>query len=250
MLIGPTIGPNYSWISYDDKDLRDIYSANPKAGFQAGAMVSFRVQKRFFLTTSLVYASKGAEIKMHNQGENSYDATFKQTIRDNYIELPVLYTIEFKADFGQNKEFKWYFGAGPNVSYWLGGKGTLISSEINELNISKLDYKVVFNKKAENAKTDEMVVADPNRIQLGLNLAAGFVFEPLGYQKIMLLIRYELGHSFLSRDSDGVFGVDGMFYETEMAIRNQGFRVSLSYLVDLKTAERKKGKSTIKRRKL
>jgi hypothetical protein len=75
-------------------------------------------------------------------------------------------------------------------------------------------------------------------------VAAGFVFEPMGYQKFLLLFRYELGHSFMSRTTNGVF--EPVFYQDDMRIRNHGLRISLSYLIDTKIAERKKGKSTIK----
>ena len=115
---------------------------------------------------------------------------------------------------------------------------------MEEININQLHYRIVFNKDPELVAEDEMVVRSPNRTQLGLNLSTGFVFEPMGYQKIMLLFRYELGHTFLSGDTDGVFY--GVTYQEPMRVRNQGFRISLTYLVDLKTSERKKGKSTNK----
>ena len=63
----------------------------------------------------------------------------------------------------------------------------------------------------------------------------------------MFSVRYEFGHTYLAK-SDGNF-LDTYFYDP-LKSRNQGFRISLSYLVDLKTEERKKGKSTIDKRKL
>ena len=238
ILIGPTVGPNFSWTAFDDKDLKDVYDVSPITGFHAGMALSFRVQKRFFLHSSLIYSTKGKILKAEN------DPLFRNEVRYKYIELPILYTVEFKGNLGGNKEYKWYFGAGPNVSYWLGGRGKFSSSDLSEVGIGELDYKVVFNKDPEDVEDDEMGVEDPNRFQLGLTIGTGFVFEPMGYQKIMFLFRYEIGHSFLSRTSDGVF--KPTLYTDEMQIRNQGFRISISYLVDLKTEERKKGKSTVK----
>lgn len=241
VLIGPTVGPNFSWVTFDDKDLKDIYTVSPVAGFHAGMMVQFRVQKRFFLNTSLIYSTKGKIVK------EKADPLFRNEARYNFIEMPILYTAEFKGSFGGGREYKWYFGAGPNVSYWLGGKGRFSSSDLNEVTIDELEYKVVFDKDPEFVGGSEMVVQDPNRIQLGLNIAAGFVLEPMGYQKIMFLFRYELGHTFLSRTSDGVF--QPIIYQDPMRVRNQGFRISVSYLIDTKIEERKKGKSTIKNRR-
>lgn len=239
ILIGPTAGPNFSWTSFDDSDQREIYDVRPVPGFHAGVMVAFRVQKRFFLNTSIIYSTKGKIVK------SDIDPMFRNQATYNYIEMPILYTAEFKGTFGGGREYKWYFGAGPNISYWLGGRGKIMSSDLNELSIDELPYKVVFNKELEAVDSEEMGVLDPNRMQLGLNIAAGFVFEPLGYQKFMLLFRYELGHSFMSRTSHGVF--EPVFYEDDMRIRNHGLRISFSYLIDTKVSERKKGKSTIKR---
>lgn len=238
ILIGPTAGPNFSWTSFDDKDQRDIYDVRPVPGFHAGVMVAFRVQKRFFLNTSIIYSTKGKIVK------SDIDPMFRNQATYNYIEMPILYTAEFKGSFGGSREYKWYFGAGPNVSYWLGGKGKIMSSDLNELAFDELSYKIAFGKERENLDVREMGVADPNRVQLGLNIAAGFVFEPLGYQKFMLLFRYELGHSFLSRTTNGEF--EPVIYQDDMRIRNHGLRISFSYLIDTKVAERKKGKSTIK----
>jgi hypothetical protein len=61
-------------------------------------------------------------------------------------------------------------------------------------------------------------------------------------------LRYELGHSFFSATSNGIF--KGTYYQDELRSRNQGIRLSVAYLVDLRTETRKKGKSTIKRKRL
>ena len=238
ILIGPTAGPNFSWASFDDDYLKDTYSVRPVAGFHAGVMVQFRVQKRFFLNSSLIYSTKGKITR------SEIDPLFRNQVTYKYLEMPILYTAEFKGTVGSNREYKWYFGVGPNVSYWLGGKGTITSSDLNELAIDELPYKIVFNKEPEDTGEEEMSVKDPNRLQLGLNIAAGFVFEPMGYQKFMVLFRYELGHSFLSRTTDGV--LVPVIYQEPMRVRNHGLRISLSYLIDTKVSERKKGKSTIK----
>lgn len=238
ILIGPTVGPNFSWVTFDDKELKDIYDISPITGFHAGMNLSFRVQKRFFLHTSFIYSTKGKILKAEE------DPLFRNEVRYKYIELPILYTMEFKGNLGGNRQYKWYFGAGPNISYWLGGRGKFSSSDLSEVGIGELDYKVVYGKDFYEVGPEEMSVEDPNRIQLGLTIGTGFVFEPGGTQRFMLMFRYELGHSFLSRTTDGVF--EPVLYTDEMRVRNQGFRISASYLIDLKTEQRKKGKSTVK----
>lgn len=239
VLVGPVIGAQSTWIVFDDKDYKDFNTVIPSFGFHAGGNLSFRVQKRFFLHTSLIYSQKAKTI------EGKVDPNLNNKLRNHFIEMPIMYTVEFKGYAGKgNKEFKWYLGAGPNISYWMGGSGKISSSELLEVNIEQLKYKVVFNKSYEEQKEDQMNVNDPNRMQLGLNLSAGIVFEPLTDQKYMLTARYELGHSFYSATGNGTLK-QAIEYEDVMRVRNQGIWISLAYLIDLKTDQRKRGKSTI-----
>jgi hypothetical protein len=243
ILIGPVAGGQYSWISFDDKENKDVYRVKPIAGFHAGVGLSFLVRKRFFLHTSFLYSTKGKVI------EGKDDKLLRNEVTYRYIDVPILYTVDFKAKFGKLKEFKYYVGAGPNISYWLGGKGTFYNQDLSEVSVFEPRvYHIAFNKAPDQTAEDEMGIEDPSRIQLGLNLTAGIVFEPFGYQKVKFNVRYELGHSFLSRTSTGIF--PGANYQDVLRVRNQGLRLSLAYLIDLKVQDRKKGKSTIRRRNL
>ena len=242
LLVGPEVGVNYSWTSFPDKDLKEVYKMSPAVGFHVGGHLAFKVRKRFFLHTSLLYSSKGRTLN------GKLDGLLKNSARYNYIDMPINYTVDFRGKIGKSKEFKYFLGIGPNISYWLGGKGKLYNSELEENNLGELSYKIKFSKSDDGEQaSDEMRVERPNRLQLGLNLMAGMVFEPWYKQRFMFSVRYELGHTYLAK-SDGTF-TDTYFYDP-LKSRNQGFRISLAYLVDLKTEERKKGKSTIDKRKL
>lgn len=240
VLIGPTAGANFSWCSFGDKDLKSVYNVNPVWGYHAGAQLSFRVRKRFFLHTSLIYSTKGQVLK-----EEEKNLELKASYR--YIEMPIVYTVNFKGTYGK-KDFKYFFGVGPNVSYWLGGKGSIENQDTHEFNEhgTVIDYKIKFHKDPYEAEYDELVVQQPNRIQLGLNFTAGLVFEPARDREMFLTLRYELGHSYLSGESYGAFGAT--FFQQPMQVRNQGLRISISYLIDMKVEQRKKGKSTIKKK--
>ncbi|MBT1703271.1 porin family protein [Chryseosolibacter indicus] len=249
LLLGPVAGGQYSWTSFSDKYYKDLYNVEGVWGFHAGGQVSFRVHKQFFLHTSLLYSKKGKVLKGDADFSRlgaQYRLT-KLTATYNYLELPIIYTVEFRKQTKGGKVYKWYLGAGPNVSYWLNGKGTILNQETAEPSDGgTLNYKVVFGKNPDYVGPGEMVVEDPNRFQLGLNIMAGLVFEPMPKQQFMLSIRYEIGHSNLSPESEGTFL--STMYKDNMQIRNQGARVSLAYLIDTNIKDRKKGKSTIKKR--
>jgi hypothetical protein len=154
--------------------------------------------------------------------------------------------VDFKGKIGQGKEFKYFVGLGPNISYWLNGKGTLNNSDLEEADLEEVSYTTAFKKLPEAQAANEMSIEDPNRFQLGLNFVAGMVLEPAPRQRIMISVRYELGHSYLAK-TNGLF--QNTYFQDPLRSRNQGFRVSLAYLIDLKVEERKKGKSTVDKRK-
>jgi hypothetical protein len=241
LLIGPEVGVNYSWTSFRKDNLSDQFKMSPVAGFHVGGHLAFKVRNRFFLHASLLYATKGRELK------GKLDGFLHNTVRYHYIDMPINYTVDFRGKIGKDKEFKYFLGVGPNISYWLGGKGKFYNSELEENNEEELSYTIKFKLSDEGQSSDEMRVTNSNRIQLGLNVVAGIVFEPWYKQRVMFSIHYERGHSNLAK-SNGNFA--GLYYEEPLKSRNQGFRISLAYLVDLKTEERKKGKSTIDKRKL
>lgn len=239
LLIGPTAGFNYSWTAFGDKDFKSDFKIKPVIGWHAGAHISYRVRKRFFLHGSIIYSTKGKE--MTGKSEDFDDLELKA--RYNYIEMPIIYTVNFRGTISK-KPFKYFLGIGPNISYWLGGKGTIKNTDTFEFAEGgpELDYKIVFDKDPVDAKEHEMVVQNPTRIQLGLNFTTGFVFEPAQNREMFLTFRYEVGHSYLSRDSYG--GFKPTYYEENLKIRNTGFRISLAYLIDLRIDQRKKGRTT------
>ncbi len=244
ILVGAIAGANYSWTSFGNSDNKDLYKVRPVFGYHFGLHTSFRVRKRFFLHTSVIYSTKGMTMKGKRDDYTTAQDLDYLKAKYNYIEMPIIYTAYFKGSFGKSS-FKYSLGAGPNISYWLGGKGTIENTDTHEFSTGIVKYKVVFKKNPFAATENEMVVEKPTRIQLGLNFTAGLLFEPARDHEMILTFRYELGHSYLSRESVGSFGPT--YFEQPLQIRNQGFRISLAYLIDLKVEQRKKGKSTIKR---
>ena len=239
ILVGPVVGGNYSFTTFDNKSLKSAYNVRGVYGFHVGGHLSFKVKKRFFLHSSLIYSTKGRSLD-----SDQYD-DFKYEVHYNFIELPIAYTVDFKTKLGQNREFKYFVGVGPNISYWLNGKGKLSDAFLLENNIQELPFKVVFKERSEEPSKAEMLVERPNRLQFGLNFVGGFVFEPAPRQRIMLTLRYELGHTFMAK-SDGQ--LEASYFQDPLQSRNQGLRLSVAYLYDLKTEDRNRGKSTIDRR--
>lgn len=246
ILIGPVAGTNVGWVNYDS----GAYDVKPSLGFNFGATISFRVRKRFYLQSSLLFSRKVKSIT--EKKKPGYDGDFSNETKFNYLEMPILYTAEFKGKLGKsNREFKWYLGIGPTVSYWLGGKGVLRDGDLLEEDIHSRSYKITFKTHNGDVRGDEMYVKDANRVQLSINLSAGIIFEPVGFNRIMFSTRYEFGHSYLSPTAHGQFGVMDELtlanpYRDNMKARFHTLNFALNYFIDLKTDQRAKGKSTSK----
>lgn len=239
-----------SFLSFDNKDNKDLYSVGPSFGFHAGASLSFKVRNNFFLQTSILYSQKGKRL------DGKEDETFKQVAKYQYIDMPILFTKEVKLKLGKDKFYKVHLGVGPQISYWLGGKGVLSNSDLNENGINPpaydLPYRVTFGGAMDPAEIpdDEMNIEVPNRVQLGINLSAGFVFEPDRFNRFMVSAQYSLGHSFLSQESEGNFGLNGiLYYKDDLHTRFHTASLSVFYFIDLQTETKNKGKSTIKQKK-
>ncbi|HTE28900.1 MAG TPA: outer membrane beta-barrel protein, partial [Chryseolinea sp.] len=184
ILVGPVVGGNYSFASLYDDDAKSTYKVGGVYGYHVGGHLAFKVRKRFFLHASLIYSTKGRTMS------TDHDVNFAYKSQYNFIDLPISYTVDFKAKLGNSKEFKYFVGLGPNVSYWLNGKGTLSDTDLKENNIEQLSYTIAFQEMPGDAEHDKMYAADANRFQLGLNFVAGMVFEPAKRQRVMITARY------------------------------------------------------------
>ena len=237
ILVGPVIGTGISWVRFHAKDSRRFYKQTPMISYLGGVDLSFQVRKSFYMHTALIYSRKGKNLSSDQAPD------LRQREVDHYIDMPVLFTHEFKVQMGRNKIVKWYAGIGPNISYWIGGKGKLNTSQLLEDGYPPILYTVGFKEQDSNGGS-VVTVHEANRLQLGLNISVGAAFEPWGYHKVYVNLRYELGHSYIAKGGPTTFpGVND--YSDDVQARNMGVRLSASYMIDLKTSERKKGKSTM-----
>lgn len=241
ILVGPVVGGQVNWVSFQEKSNREIYRSEPSLSFHAGGSASFKMMQKVFLQATILYTQKKKIL------EGKQDGMFSNKVTYRYIDLPISFTKEVRMQMGEGRYYNLYFGIGPTISYWLGGKGRLTSSDLNENLINPphydLNYKIVFDE--EQTQVGTLNVRDANRIQLGLNFSAGVVLEPIGLDKFMFTIRYDVGHSYFSSENDGDFGLEGiLYYEEDLQSRMRGVSMSLFYFFDLKLEERNKGRST------
>jgi len=237
---GAKAGAQLSWVSNDDNSFRDIVKVRPQPGFNAGLVAAFKVKERFYLHTEYLYSTKGKR----NKGR--HDGMLSDNIVYNFIEVPMLYNVHFRGTIGP-RQYKWYVGAGPLFSYWLGGRGTVINNEYAENDFPPTDYRIRFGERSEDDISGDVYMNDVKRLQLGVNIGGGIMLEPINGRKVLADLRFELGHSWMGQPHSADY-VLPLTYRDNLKARNMGLRLSLMYLLEHNTDKkvRNKGKSTIR----
>ena len=248
--IGVKAGYVMSWTRHDDRftDYDDLYRVTPVSGFNVGATGIFKLKKHFFLQTEILFTTKGRRLA------GRVDKVLTDKVIYHHLDIPLLYNIHFngKLKLKRIKYFKWYAGVGPNLSYWLGGRGRIINTEFIENGFPEMKYKIRFGERKEDGAQKNIYMKDVNRFQIGVQIGGGVLLEPMNGQKIMIDARFELGHTWLGKDNSADYIIP-LDYQSarNMKDRNNNLRFSILYLweKDLDKRSRKKGKSTLKKQR-
>jgi hypothetical protein len=255
-------GLNLTTVKYDDADFRRKVKTYPVLGYSGGFVLSFKVKDKYFLHTEYLYTTKGRLNKTFTDPQNGlFDDKFKDKVAYRYFEVPMLFNAFFRGHLKLHgdKKFKYYAGAGPILSYWLGGRGKLWGDEFDENNRpTPLKYKIKFGPRGDPDTSpqdpSEVHVAAPNRLQLGFALGGGILTEPDSKQRILFDVRVEIGNSWLAKSSKEDYIVPTFLFgnnqtASSLQARNMGIRLSAIYAIELNTNKkvRNKGKSDIKK---
>jgi opacity protein-like surface antigen len=239
---GLKAGAQMNFAKIDASSFKDTVRINPVGGFNVGAALLFKVRDRYFLHTEYIYSTKSKVLT------GKVDPDLKDKLTYQYVEIPILFTMQFKGHLGKGKEFKYYLGAGPNVAYVLGGRGTITSGELHENNMNSLSYKIKFGSRPDHEHPDYIYYNSANRFQFGINVGAGILIEPAPKHKMILDVRYTFDQTLFGKKSaDYLIPHD---YSDNLRFRNRLVKVSVLYLLqyNLSKKERNKGKSNIKSR--
>jgi len=235
LLVGVKAGFQMSKIGYNDKDYYDEHSVSFKPGYNAGAVLNYKVSNTFSLHTELFFSAKGKVEK-----KKQYDV--KNVVAYHYIDLPLLLRVSHHGKIKQQR-VEYYFNTGPSFSYWLGGRGKLRSGELEEyMNAEGMRYSIKF-KDDDGDYGSSLYVNEPNRLQMELNLGGGLIFDMARGQKLMVDMRYAfgIGQTFLGTKAGGTFGL--VAYHDNLEGVNHVISVSAGYLFEIDVRRMlKKGK--------
>lgn len=230
--LGVKAGPLFSIGSFGEKEDKDIFSSGINPGYTTGVLVGFPLGKKYSMSSEAAYSKKGRKMKFN-------DDTWTNTANYKFVDLSLLLRRSFRFYIRKDVPTEWFVNLGPEVSYWLSGKGTIKAGGPG------YDYEIVFNN-APDGSFDKMYVENANRWLFGLIVGTGFEVPMRGKQSLVVEFRFVSGHTFLSnaREFDkNNFPVLG--FEDTMRMNLKTLSVSLSYVITQDIKESKKGKSTL-----
>lgn len=236
---GPKIGFQVMQPVFKDTDSLGLnIDREFSLGYVAGVALNYPASKRVSLHTELYYSREGRRLSGGIDDEFSNRSVYQQ------IDLPILIQTLF-----ERRLVTWHIDVGGNFSYWLSGRSSLKSIELEEIGIDDIDYKIKFNEPGKTEENGVFVVniAEPNRIQVGLDLAVGLTFGTLPGQIMSIDLKYTIGHSFLAKDRDIDVGLGEYFENFRSAQRILSLNVA--YMFEFKMGAGRIGKTTNVKRK-
>lgn len=234
--IGPLAGVSVSRFIYDDNEYKTLYPTSFKPGYNVGMVLNYRVSKLYSLHTEFSYLKKGINVKYADELVSlSNRAGF------HYLSAPVLLRFSKHKNVG-NQHVEFYANIGPEVNYWLGGRGVLETSEpASFIENEELRYKLSFKKDQEYGR--HMVVRDPSRVQMSLGAGGGLLFDLSRTQHLAFDFRASLGvgKSFHGKENGGQYGLN--LYTENLEGVHHTLGISAAYLMNFDLQMLKKGKA-------
>ena len=237
--IGLKGGPSFITHEYQYEDYEDSFNIEDNYNFHLGAILTYVASQRFAVTTELNYERRSRTL---SNIPNIIDSA-SSILNSHYLTAPILLQINFGGS-----PLAFYVNAGIKLNYWLGGNGTLYTSEIGKYFGGPMDYTLVFNE--SNPQTGQRSIDNANRMQYGLSAGTGFYLDVIGGGRVLVDFRYNLSHSNLGFNHGSKdFAFSGESYYENFEYRNHSITVSVGYLLYYNSQLKRKGSSTAKVKK-
>jgi hypothetical protein len=233
--LGLKFGPSVTLPSYPEKELRDLFSSKPKFGYGGMGFISFPINRtRYSYFVEAGYAVRGRKYSTEIGGTNN------QTLQFGEMAMGLRRSFDLKLK--KNVPTKWFVNVGPNIQYWVKGKGKFGTT----------DYKMKFQPAPENLQLFTNYLDGVNRWLFGIDLGIGADAPINKKQFVRLELRATLGQTFLGRKTNST-NYNNLNWIDTLRTNLKTISLTASYNFDYDTRASKFGKSTkdriMKRRK-
>ena len=235
--LGVKAGPSITLGRFGDSDLRDIYSNRTKIGFTAGGFISFPLAKDYAFVAEGAFSQKGKKIKFNNN-EWTNSATF------NFIDMSMALRKSFQFQLRPDVKSKILLKIGPNIEYWLNGKGNIGAA-------GNSDYTIAFDKEPD-ANFNINYYNNVNRWLFGIDFGIGMDAPINPRQRVMAELRFTFGQTNLGKD-DSASSMEILGFQDDLRMNLKTLSLTFGYAFSFDLKESKMGRSTkdkvIKRKK-
>lgn len=242
---GPKFGTQIIIPQYQSKSHRDTFQISNKVNWHAGIAMDYTTEGHFEVHTEMVYV----RVNNRTQAKDLFaDQSLDSKTVNHFITAPLMARVVFM----KNSRFKVFVEAGPRLSWWLGGKGSILSDETEE-NASVLGERVNYNIKFVDQELEEvtpgdfqnsLIVTKPNRLQYALDFGVGWLFDITPTQRVIVDAKISWAHSNMAFNDGTVFSDGIEEYKEDLEYRSHMFMVSVAYMFGYNPALTVKGKST------
>ena len=226
-MFGPKAGVQAISAGYQDKDAKDLFDPKIKAGMLAGIDFNLPLLKDFNLAPEFNYSMKGRKIFSHESGWTVNEV-------HHYLELPILLNMQFDGQIKKLGSFSWFFGAGPNLSYFLGGTGKLQTEGIDT------EYEISYGGKESDY--NYITFKNINRWQWGLDFNVGLISPLKTGATLVSRLKFGYGHTHLGQPNSSSMPILG--FSDNLAHNYRTLSLTFSYMYGVDVQLFRKGKST------
>lgn len=229
--VGIKAGALASWPVFTDPDLKNQYSSSPVGGFNVAALINFSLKKNFSFQSEFGYSQMGRSVTF-NSGQ------WTNTSHYQMLDFSVLLRRSFRLKIGKDIPANWYFNIGPNIKYWISGKGEIDAGG------NPVPYTIVFDGTSKS-EYDHMYYNNVNRWLFGADIGVGANLGTFKGQQVMAEVRFTWGHTFLgNKGSAGPQSINLLGFDDSLLCNLKVLSFTLAYTLDFYTGQAKMGKST------
>ncbi len=215
-------------------DQRDTLKSGVKLGFAVGGLISFPMKRDCSFQVEGGFSQQGRSYKYGPSGDK-WSGTYQ------FIDLSMALRKNFKLKIMKNIATNWFVNAGPNINYWIGGKGSLVPY----IGITQ-HYSLAFDTPPGPEYT-KIYMTNINRWLYGINIGIGFSAVTLKNQKIITELRMTWGQTYMGqKNSEYINGVNGIKDELSLKCNLKVLNLSVAYIFDRDIQKGRLGKSTKK----
>lgn len=227
--LGIKAGPTATWANFPDADVRSQFSSGVKLGYMMGGVIQFPLKKRYSFTAEFAYAQKGRKVKFN-------DDTWQNNATYHFMDFSMALKRSYNIRIRKDIESRIFFNIGPNIEYWIDGKGAVSTDAISS------SYTVVFEKQPDS-NFNYNYLNNVNRWLFGLDIGIGADANITKTQRLHTELRFTYGHTYLGAKNSSSH-IEILGFEDNLQANLKTLSLTVSYMFDFDLKKSKMGRST------